>query len=186
MDTEMKLQLARSLREDLLDCIDKARNGLLSPYWQDYCREEIAAAKGTYRYPADGDALVRQLQAAIAATPQITERDQEAAELARLGGRLLFFFYLDRDTFLEIAACPGAGYDGLVSISPARHGGHLPATAAAMRQALEAWLPTAGFSPEEFASASRPANGDDGRFPTLRDAVTAVYAGLNCPASVLQ
>ena len=46
--------LAASYRADLLYYIERAKLGKCPPHWQAYCFGEIADAKGTDNYPADG------------------------------------------------------------------------------------------------------------------------------------
>ena len=55
MKKEFAMSLSQSYRQDLLDAIQLAEQGLLSPSQQAYCFEEIEETKGTALYPADGD-----------------------------------------------------------------------------------------------------------------------------------
>ena len=73
MIDQLQKELSRSYRAELVDCIESARNGQLPPSQQEFCFEEIERLKGTEEYPEDGDALFRQLRAALADRPQITE-----------------------------------------------------------------------------------------------------------------
>ncbi|MCO7108565.1 hypothetical protein NIA69_04570 [Gemmiger formicilis] len=51
---------------------------------------EIAAAKGTDAYPEDGDALLDELHRLVDTVPQITNREESAAEIAAYRGQMLF------------------------------------------------------------------------------------------------
>ena len=74
--------LAASYRADLLYYIERAKLGKCPPHWQAYCFGEIAAAKGTDAYPEDGDALLDELHRLVDTVPQITNREESAAEIA--------------------------------------------------------------------------------------------------------
>lgn len=102
-------RLAAAYRADLLYAVERAKQGNCAPCWQDYCMEELAAAKDTSAYPQDGDALRAELQRLTAAVPQITNREAEAAELAAYGGKLLFYLDRDRGTLVELAYLPAPG-----------------------------------------------------------------------------
>ena len=95
--------LAASYRADLLYYIERAKLGKCPPHWQAYCFGEIAAAKGTDAYPEDGDALLDELHRLVDTVPQITNREESAAEIAAYRGQMLFYF--DRDYYtLGLAA----------------------------------------------------------------------------------
>ena len=82
--------LAASYRADLLYYIERAKLGKCPPHWQAYCFGEIAAAKGTDAYPEDGDALLDELHRLVDTVPQITNREESAAEIAAYRGQMLF------------------------------------------------------------------------------------------------
>ena len=79
MENQQMNRLAAAYRADLLYAVERAKQGNCAPCWQDYCMEELAAAKDTGAYPQDGDALRAELQRLTAAVPQITNREAEAA-----------------------------------------------------------------------------------------------------------
>lgn len=103
--------LKNGYQEDLQDCIRLAERGLCPPWRQNYCFGEIAAAKGTDAYPADGDALLAELHSLTDTVQQITDREESAAELAALGGELLFHCSCG-GALVELAALPGGRFDG--------------------------------------------------------------------------
>ena len=82
--------LAASYRADLLYYIERAKLGKCPPHWQAYCFGEIAAAKGTDAYPEDGDALLDELHRLVDTVPQITNREESAAEIAAYRGQMPF------------------------------------------------------------------------------------------------
>ena len=65
MKKEFVMSLSQSYRQNLLDAIQLAEQGMLSPSRQAYCFEEIKDTKGTALYPADGDELFCQLRAML-------------------------------------------------------------------------------------------------------------------------
>lgn len=65
MKKEFVMSLSQSYRQDLLDAIQLAEQGMLSPSQQAYCFEEIEDTKGTAFYPANGDELFCQLRTAL-------------------------------------------------------------------------------------------------------------------------
>ena len=62
MNGQLQYELAKSYRMDLVDAIEKAQEGYLSPSVQEYCFEEIEKTWGTEEYPPDGDSLFAQLR----------------------------------------------------------------------------------------------------------------------------
>lgn len=183
---QLQKELAVSYRLDLVECIASAAAGQLSPSDQEYCLEEIGGRRGSAEYPEDGDELLRQLRSVLSGTPQISEQEHEAAEVASFGGKLLFFHYLDRYTLLELAEQPdGAGYDSFVFISAEKHGGELERTAAEMKAALDAWLERCGVPCGHVAAADHPNLSDLCRCGTLEEAVSFLYTALHYPESIL-
>ena len=123
MEQSIQQKISAGYRADLVECIEKALIGQLSPSDQEYCFEEIKSLKGTDEYPPDGDHLLCQLRDILSITPQISEHDYETSAVESFGGRLLLFDYYDRYTLLELVEQPnGAGYDSFVFISNAKHG----------------------------------------------------------------
>ncbi len=124
--------LKNGYREDLRDCIRLAECGLCPPWRQSYCFGEIAAAQGTDAYPADGDALLAELRSLTDTVQQITDREESAAELAALGGELLFHCGCD-GALVELAALPGGQFDGWVYLDGAENDAEL------IEAELKAW-----------------------------------------------
>ena len=97
MTKEFVMSLSQSYRQDLLNAIQLAEQGMLSPSQQAYCFEKIEDTKGTAFYPADGDELFCQLRTAVGARAQISERQRAEDELHKLGVELLFHIYIRQD-----------------------------------------------------------------------------------------
>lgn len=186
MMCQMQKELSRSYRAELVDCIDSARKGQLPPSQQEFCFEEIESLKGTDEYPEDGDALFRQLRMALACRPQISEEEHEAEDVNSFGGKLLFFFYLDRYTLMELAEQPtGTGYYSFAFISSGKHDGKLEQTAARMKAALDSWLEHTSLSPSAITAADKPNGTDFCHCDTLAEAVSFLYTALKFPDTIL-
>ena len=95
MKKEFVMSLSQSYRQDLLNAIQLAEQGMLSPSQQAYCFEEIEDTKGTAFYPANGDELFRKLRTALGEKAQISERQRAETELHKLGVELLFHTYIN-------------------------------------------------------------------------------------------
>ncbi|MDD6427117.1 MAG: hypothetical protein PUF73_06125, partial [Gemmiger formicilis] len=115
MKKEFVMSLSQSYRQDLLNAIQLAEQGMLSPSQQAYCFEEIGDTKGTAFYPANGDELFCQLRTAVDAKAQISERQRAETELHKLGVELLFHTYINRIAFAEITHNTAAHtYDAII------------------------------------------------------------------------
>ena len=103
--------MKQGYQEDLQDCVARAAKGQCPPWQQDYCFGEIAQAKGTDAYPEEGDTLLAELRRLVDTVPQCTNREADAAEMAALGGKQLF--YLSRgNTLVELVQLPDGSFDG--------------------------------------------------------------------------
>ena len=75
MEQSIQQKNSAGYRADLVECIEKALIGQLSPSDQEYCFEEIKSLRGTGKYPPDGDHLLCQLHGILSFTPQISEHE---------------------------------------------------------------------------------------------------------------
>ena len=101
--------LAASYRADLLYYIERAKLGKCPPHWQAYCFGEIADAKGTDNYPLMATPCWLNCSRLVDTVPQITNRDENVAEIAAYRGRMLFYFDRDYYTLAELVHLPGKG-----------------------------------------------------------------------------
>ncbi len=92
MNKEFVMSLSQSYRQDLLDAIQLAEQGMLSPSQQAYCFEEIEDTKGTALYPADGDELFCQLRTALGES-KFPNASARKASCTSWGGTLLPYLY---------------------------------------------------------------------------------------------
>lgn len=185
MKKEFVMSLSQSYRQDLLDAIQLAEQGLLSPSQQAYCFEEIEDTKGTALYPADGDELFRQLRTALGEKAQISERQRAEGELHKLGVELLFHIYINSFTFAEITHNTATDrYDAIIYLDERATDKEKRANAAAMRKAFDAWLEENGLTVDLTALTEVP-DPCEGRFDTLAGAIAHIDHILRFPDLLL-
>lgn len=185
MKKEFVMSLSQSYRQDLLDAIQLAEQGMLSPSQQAYCFEEIGDTKGTAFYPANGDELFCQLRTAVDAKAQISERQRAEGELHKLGVQLLFHTYIDRFTFAEITHNTATHkYDAIIYLDERVTNEEKRANAAAMRKAFDAWLEENGLTADPTALTEVP-DPCEGRFDTLAGAIVHIDYILRFPDLLL-
>ena len=185
MKKEFVMSLSQSYRQDLLDAIQLAEQGMLSPSQQAYCFEEIEDTKGTAFYPANGDELFCQLRTAVDAKAQISERQRAEGELHKLGVQLLFHTYIDRFTFAEITHNTATHkYDAIIYLDERVTNEEKHANASAMRKAFDAWLEENGLTADPTALTEVP-DPCEGRFDTLAGAIAHIDHILHFPDLLL-
>ena len=185
MKKEFVMSLSQSYRQDLLNAIQLAEQGMLSPSQQAYCFEEIGDTKGTAFYPANGDELFCQLRTAVDEKAQISERQRAEGELHKLGVQLLFHTYIDRFTFAEIAHNTTADkYDAIIYLDERVTNEEKHANASAMRKAFDAWLEENGLTADPTALTEVP-DPCEGRFDTLAGAIVHIDYILRFPDLLL-
>ena len=185
MKKEFAMSLSQSYRQDLLDAIQLAELGMLSPSQQAYCFEEIGDTKGTAFYPANGDELFWKLRTALGEKAQISERQRAEGDLHKLGVELLFHTYINRFTFAEITHNTAAHkYDAIIYLDERATDKEKRANAAAMRKAFDAWLEENGLTAEPPALTEVP-DPCEGRFDTLAGAIAHIDHILRFPDLLL-
>lgn len=185
MKKEFVMSLSQSYRQDLLDAIQLAKQGMLSPSQQAYCFEEIGDTKGTAFYPANGDELFRKLRTALGEKAQISERQRAEGDLHKLGVELLFHTYINRFTFAEITHNTAAHkYDAIIYLDERATDKEKRANAAAMRKAFDAWLEESGLTAGPAAITEVP-DPCEGRFDTLAEAIAHIDHILRFPDLLL-
>ena len=185
MKKEFVMSLSQSYRQDLLDAIQLAEQGMLSPSQQAYCFEEIGDTKGTAFYPANGDELFCQLRTAVDEKAQISERQRAEGELHKLGVQLLFHTYIDRFTFAEITHNTATHkYDAIIYLDERVTNEEKRANVAAMRKAFDAWLEENDLTADPTALTEVP-DPCEGRFDTLAGAIVHIDYILRFPDLLL-
>ena len=185
MTKEFCVTMAHSYRQDLLDAIQLAEQGMLSPSQQAYCFEEIEDTKGTALYPANGDELFRKLRSALSKRTQISERQRAEGELHKLGVELLFHTYINRFTFAEITHNTTADkYDAIIYLDERVTNEEKRANATAIRRTFDAWLEENGITVDPAALTEVP-DPCEGRFDTLAGAIAHIDHILRFPDLLL-
>jgi len=161
--------LAASYRADLLYYIERAKLGKCPPHWQAYCFGEIAAAQRT-------DASV----------PQITNREESAAEIAAYRGQMLFYFDRDYYTLAELVRLPDRKkYGACVYIDADGSRQDRPGYANDIALQVDEWRRENGIPFDKSTIAASPSEVDGGEFDTMDEALRYLYTCLNFPDSVL-
>lgn len=185
MTKEFCVTMAHSYQQDLLDAIQLAEQGMLSPSQQAYCFEEVEDTKGTAFYPANGDELFRKLRSALSERTQISERQRAEGELYRLGVELLFHIYINRFSFAEITHNTATDkYDAIIYLDERVTNEEKRANAAAMRRVFDAWLEESGYTADPTALTEVP-DPCEGRFDTLAGAIAHIDHILRFPDLLL-
>ena len=185
MTKDFCFTMAHSYQQDLLDAIQLAEQGMLSPSQQAYCFEEIEDTKGTAFYPANGDELFRKLRTALGEKAQISERQRAETELHKLGVELLFHTYINRIAFAEITHNTAAHkYDAIIYLDERVTNEEKHANASAMRKAFDAWLEENGLTADPTALTEVP-DPCEGRFDTLAGAIAHIDYILRFPDLLL-
>ena len=185
MKKEFAMSLSQSYQQDLLDAIQLAEQGMLSPSQQAYCFEEVEDTKGTALYPANGDELFRKLRSALSERAQISERQRAEGELHKLGVELLFHTYISRFTFAEITHNTATDkYDAIIYLDERVTNEEKRANVAAMRRAFDAWLAENGITVDPAVLTEVP-DPCEGRFDTLAGAVAHIDHILRFPDLLL-
>ena len=185
MKKEFAMSLSQSYQQDLLDAIQLAEQGMLSPSQQAYCFEKVEDTKGTALYPADGDELFRKLRSALSERTQISERQRAEGELHKLGVELLFHTYISRFTFAEITHNTAVDkYDAIIYLDDCATDEEKHANAAAIRRTFDVWLAENGIAVDPAALTEVP-DPCEGRFDTLAGAVAHIDHILRFPDLLL-
>lgn len=185
MKKEFAMPLSQSYQQDLLDALQLAEQGMLSPSQQAYCFEEIEDTKGTALYPANGDELFRKLRSALSERAQISERQRAEGELHKLGVELLFHTYISRFTFAEITHNTAIDkYDAIIYIDERVTNEERRANATAIRRTFDAWLEESSHTvdPAAITEVTDPC---EGRFDTLAEAIAHIDRILRSPDLLL-
>lgn len=179
-------QLRFAAEREILQAIDDAKQGQLSPYWQEYHLRELTAAQNTPYYPDHGDALEAQLRNAIAGHSQISDAQQAKQDFAAIGSELIFFCSTNHTSSIEISYCPQTGlFTGDVCLDWDLTQEQQLQQIEKMKAALTNWM-DASCTDFDFDHAEKTAPiADTDAFTTLTDVLSHLYFQLNHPHSLL-
>jgi hypothetical protein len=93
---------------EVLSCLEDAKQGQLSPYWQGYAKRELDSLRDdTGALPPDAEILEKQLQSILASTPQISDHTFIENEAAAQGNKLIYDYHgTSPDAFAIILYSP--------------------------------------------------------------------------------
>lgn len=97
---------------ELLDCLEDAKHGQLSPYWQAYAKRELDQLRnidGTL--PPKVKATAQELRRVLACTTQISDEESIRREMIAQGNELIYTYYgssygNSADCFMNIIYVP--------------------------------------------------------------------------------
>ena len=148
--------------------------------------EQAALRHVELRAGADGDALLAELRQLVDTVPQITNRDENVAEIAAYRGRMLFYFDRDYYTLAELVHLPGKDkYSACVYIDADGSCSDRTAYAKNIAVQVDEWRRQNDIPFDKSTIAARPADADGGEFDTMDEALRYLYTCLNFPDSVL-
>ena len=103
MDEKTPCGLYECICKDWAFVVEKARQGLLSPYWQQAYLKEMRRFGLVI---PQADEFLALLQKAIREKPQISDEEDARRNMEQKGMELLFFFLKDHKTRMEITFDP--------------------------------------------------------------------------------
>lgn len=180
MDKELFESLYMSTKQELLDSIDDAKRGELSPHWQEYIRRTVLKAKESGYYPDGADELVRELSDVLARVPQISDTELNRKQVADFGGELLYDYDAeDYGTVMQIIYLPAENhYTVAVLPDPELDDSKIIECAQKMEKALWDWVEASDYS---FAADMVPEKAPDTEpryFTTITDALGFMFSTL--------
>jgi hypothetical protein len=127
---------------EIKNCLEDAKQGLLSPYWQGYAKRELDSLRdNTGALPPDAEILAKQLQSILASTPQISNHESLKREVVAQGNELIYDFHgSNPDAFATIICVPEKNAYTASTSLPNSPDESVCAEAQAMRKDLLNWL----------------------------------------------
>ena len=127
-----------------------------------------------------------ELHRLVDTVPQITNREENVAEIAAYRGQMLFYFDRDYYTLAELVRLPGRKkYSACVYIDADGSRQDRPGYANDIALQVDEWRRENGIPFDKSTIAARPSEVDGGEFDTMDEALRYLYTCLNFPDSVL-
>ena len=117
--------------------------------------------------------------------PQITNREESAAEIAAYRGQMLFYFDRDYYTLADWCACRTGKVRACVYIDADGSRQDRPGYANDIALQVDEWRRENGIPFDKSTIAASPSEVDGGEFDTMDEALRYLYTCLNFPDSVL-
>lgn len=187
MDEEFRKSMQFSTHKEILDSIEDAKKGELSPHWQEHiCREVQSARKNDY-LPDDTDELLATLKTILETVPQISDTELNRRQLAASNTELIYDCPSDDyGTLVQITYMPDNGqYTASVFLDPDNAQHDLHGYAKNIEQALWAWIHTQQI---DFAETDVPQYAQQDvneHFDDLKMALKYVFSALRHPETLL-
>jgi hypothetical protein len=169
--------------QEILSCLQDAKQGALSPYWQNYANRELDALRDLDgNLPPDAEILAEQLQRVLAITPQISDHAFIEQEAAVQGNELIYDCHgTSPDAFvILLRTSEKHAYTASVSLPYAAESAR--SEAQALRENLQQWLarqnlkvPPCALRPVQSCFADS--------YASLETAVAAILEALNTAAN---
>jgi hypothetical protein len=163
---------------EVLSCLEDAKQGLLSPYWQGYAKRELDSLRdSTGALPPDAEILARQLQSVLASTPQISDHTFIENEAAAQGNKLIYDYHgTSHDAFAVILYSPEKqAYTASVSLPYSSATARTEALA--LQEDLLQWL--AGHAHEAPLNAVSADAAENGYYKSLEAAAASILGELS-------
>jgi hypothetical protein len=165
---------------EVLSCLEDAKQGLLSPYWQGYAERELDTLRDAGGHlPPDAEALNHELHSILASTPQISDHESIAHEVVAQGNQLVYDYHgTSSDAFAIIIYVPANNiYTASLALPYSTEAAH--AEAAGMQEDLQKWLKNKNINiPLQNQSLSVDAV-ESNHYASIGAAVSALLAALN-------
>ena len=187
MCEEFKRSMQDITRTEILDGIEDAKKGELSPHWQEYIRRETQSARENGYLPDDAEELLHALQAILDSVPQMSDTDLNKRQLAASNTELLYDYPSDDyGTLLEITYMPDSGqYAASVFLDPDAAQEDVYAYAKTIEQTLWAWVHSQKIDIVDADIAQNAPKDKDDRFDNLKAALQYVFSALRHPETLL-
>ena len=180
-------RMQKSTRKEMLDGIEDARNGELSPHWQEYLQRMLQSAQNDGYLPADVCELEQKLHHMLAAVPQMSDTELAALQLSRSGNQLVYDYPSeDYGTLMQIVYCPKRGkYTAVVMMDSMISAADIPVHAKKMAAALRTWAAGKNIVLEEGSMPGGTELLPQAYYDSLGDALQHLFAQLRHPASLM-
>jgi hypothetical protein len=169
--------------QEILSCLEDAKQGLLSPYWQNYAQRELDTLRDQDgALPPDAKILAEQLQNVLATTPQISDHTFIEQEAALQGNKLIYDCHGASPDAFVILLYTAEEHAYTASVSLPYAAGSARVEAQAIREDLRQWLARQNFKVPPCVL--RPAqSGFADSYTSVETAIAAILEALNTAAN---
>ena len=187
MDEDFKKEMQDSTLKEILDSIEDAKNGELSPHWQEHIRREVQhASEGGY-LPENSDELLSKLRSSLDSVPQIGDSELNRRQLAASNTELIYDYPSDDyGTLVQITYMPDKRqYTASVFLDPDKAQHDLPGYSKNIEQARWTWIYTMKIDFDEMDVPQCAQLDSSENFDSIKDALKYVFSALRHPETLL-